>query len=103
MAREKEAKAKVEKEKRKVEGDLKETKDKLIETEGALNDTKELVSRSVYTLFYEQGRSKTGSFGTKGTCIRRVIYSNLPNLYIYKIPSHTELTHKHAPIIHRPR
>ena len=45
LAKEKEAKAKLEKEKRKVEGDLKDTKDQLMESQNEVAATKELVSK----------------------------------------------------------
>lgn len=45
MKKEKDAKAKLDKEKRKVEGDLKDTRDKLLESETELKNTQDTVAK----------------------------------------------------------
>ena len=45
LKKEKDAKAKLDKEKRKVEGDLKDTRDQLVETENELKNSQDTVSK----------------------------------------------------------
>ena len=47
LQKEKDARAKLDKEKRKLEGDLKDTKDKLVDTEGALKTAQDAVVKYV--------------------------------------------------------